>query len=480
MNIEKKIDSLPRLQPKISDWILQLLRKEDVLNQLLDKWGSPVNLHNTLPFEENYLEYEKVLNDFELDHMVLFARKANKCRRFVRKAQTLDIGVDTASLEELKQSLECGVNNQKLVVTAAIKNKQLIQLAVKSNVLIILDNWDEAVLVQEVAEEHGVKAKVGIRVSGFLVGGEKLYSRFGFDVAEAESFVIDNFRADGRFSGLEYSGVHFHLNGYSISQRGEALLQSIELAEKLDQTGFNTKYIDIGGGFLMNYLQNESDWLEFQEELQDAVLGKSRSITFGNDGLGFQLIDGKIQGKLNSYPFWNETSKATFLQKILSYSSSGGKKLAELLRKKKIQLRMEPGRSLLDQTGMTIARVAFRKKDSNGDWLVGLEMNMTQMASSSADFLLDPCVINLKTEPSTEQVEVYFTGAYCLERDVLLKRKITLNRLPAIGDLVIFINTAGYMMHFFESNAHLFPLATNLFLKENFSGDNLEDFEEDS
>jgi len=34
--------------------------------------------------------------------------------------------------------------------------------------------------------------------------------------------------------------------------------------------------------------------------------------------------------------------------------------------------------------------------------------------------------------------------------------------LPQVGDLVIFVNTAGYMMHFFESSAHLFPLATNL------------------
>lgn len=59
-------------------------------------------------------------------------------------------------------------------------------------------------------------------------------------------------------------------------------------------------------------------------------------------------------------------------------------------------------------------------------------------------------------------VEVFYTGAYCLERDILLKRIIKVPKLPEIGDLVAFVNTAGYMMHFFETEAHLFELSKNL------------------
>jgi diaminopimelate decarboxylase len=112
---------------------------------------------------------------------------------------------------------------------------------------------------------------------------------------------------------------------------------------------------------------------------------------------------------------------------------------------------------------MTVARVAFRKQDLNGDWLIGLEMNRTQMFSSSADFLLEPTVI-YKEKPTAndESVKAFFVGAYCLEQEFLLKRKIKLEKLPAIGDAVCFPNTAGYMMHFFESEAHLFDLAENL------------------
>ena len=127
-----------------------------------------------------------------------------------------------------------------------------------------------------------------------------------------------------------------------------------------------------------------------------------------------------------------------------------------------LEIRIEPGRSLLNQTGMTLARVAHRKQDAKGLWLVGLEMNMSQMMSSSEDFLLDPYVMYADKSDSNAPVDVFFTGAYCLERDVLLKRKISLPQLPSIGDFVAFVNTAGYMMHFFETEAHLFDLSQNL------------------
>ena len=131
---------------------------------------------------------------------------------------------------------------------------------------------------------------------------------------------------------------------------------------------------------------------------------------------------------------------------------------------------------MLDQAGITIAKVAFRKKDSQGRLLVGLEMNRTQMFSSSADFLLDPIFLpQIKSEELA--CEVYFVGAYCLEQELLLKRKITLSQHPQIGDLVCFVNTAGYMMHFYESEAHLFDLAQNLIVEKKSTWEAIPDAE---
>jgi diaminopimelate decarboxylase len=37
-----------------------------------------------------------------------------------------------------------------------------------------------------------------------------------------------------------------------------------------------------------------------------------------------------------------------------------------------------------------------------------------------------------------------------------------MKKLPEMGDLVCFVNTAGYLMHFYETHSHLLPLSTNL------------------
>ncbi len=194
------------------------------------------------------------------------------------------------------------------------------------------------------------------------------------------------------------------------------------LAEKLKVHGFPTQFIDIGGGVLINYLQFKNEWETFREELKKAVKSEWKEITFNNDGLGYQIIDNKLQEALATYPFYNEENGDLFLEKILNFRYNNKASVYELLQGKNIEIRMEPGRSLLNQVGMTLAKVVFRKKDMRGRWLVGLEMNMSQLQSSSADFLLDPLIAFVPA--LNHPVEVYFTGAYCLERDILLKWKI--------------------------------------------------------
>ncbi len=456
----------PRLTPLIAPWVPDLLADQATLHQLFDQHGSPINVHHTQPFLENYREYTAVLEQHDLRHQIFFARKANKCRAFVQAAEQAGFGVDTASYRELKQALALDNHPERLVLTAAIKEERLVRLAVEHDVLIVVDNEDECHLINRVANELQKTALVGVRVSGFVHEGEPLYSRFGFALHAAIRLISERMGPGHDFAGLQFRGLHFHLNGYSRQQRGAALLATIHCADELRERGITTHFIDIGGGFLVRYLAHRHEWEHFHRELARAVQGERAPITFQNNGLGLGMIEGKLHGQPTVYPYYNETPRASFLREILAYEDEQGQDVATLLRERDIELRMEPGRSLLDQAGVTLARVAFRKWDSNGDLLIGLEMNRTQMFSSSADFLLDPFVLHQHPDPNATPTAGYFVGAYCLEQDLLLKRKINLEQVPAVGDIVCFPNTAGYMMHFFESEAHLFELATNLVMVE--------------
>ncbi|MEL6896165.1 MAG: Y4yA family PLP-dependent enzyme, partial [Planctomycetota bacterium] len=53
-------------------------------------------------------------------------------------------------------------------------------------------------------------------------------------------------------------------------------------------------------------------------------------------------------------------------------------------------------------------------------------------------------------------------GAYCTESEFISQRRFAFPHGIQRGDLVVFPNTAGYLMHFMESRSHQFELAKNL------------------
>ena len=428
-------------------------------------------------FKQNFKRFDQIFNQHGVKNSVFFARKANKCKSYVWASKEYGFGVDTASLNEIKECIEVGLDPERITVTAAVKNRALLSYVVEHQIPIVLDNLDECELLNQILEETDKSLKVGFRISGFSHNGEKLYSRFGFDIDQILSFISENLSDSGKYKRFKYHGLHFHLNGYSTEQRADALSQTIDVADTLKKSGFETSFIDMGGGILMNYLTSSEEWETFHQALRKSVKSENPEITFQKDLLGMVNVDGELKGEPKVYPYFNDLHQEKFIDKILG-SDKGGMTLANHLITRDIEIRLEPGRSMLDQCGITIAKVAFRKKDSQGRLLVGLEMNRTQMFSSSADFLLDPIFLPQNINEDSP-CEVYFVGAYCLEQELLLKRKISLNQHPQVGDLVCFVNTAGYMMHFYESEAHLFDLAKNLVVEKSASWNVIpdEDFE---
>ncbi|WP_194973031.1 type III PLP-dependent enzyme domain-containing protein [Aquiflexum lacus] len=457
------ISKTPKLTPIIQPWIKDLTSNIELISGWVARYGSPINLLHLDPFQENFLKYDKVFNRYGLKSSVFFARKANKCKSLVWAAKEFGFGVDTASLNEIKDCIDAGLDPEKITVTAAVKNRELLRYVIEHQIPVVLDNHDECELLHQILIEEDKTLRVGFRLSGFWHDGEKLYSRFGFDVDEVVNYVSENVTGSGKYNRFKYHGLHFHLNGYSPEQRIDALSQTISIADNLSKSGLETSFIDMGGGILMNYLASSTEWETFHQTLRESIQPAKDEITFQKDLLGIINIDGRLRGEPKVYPYYNELFQEKFVEKILT-GLKDGIPLYKHLNQRNIELRIEPGRSMLDQVGITIAKVAFRKTDSQGRLLVGLEMNRTQMFSSSADFLLDPIFLPQKPMEKVP-CEVYFVGAYCLEQELLLKRKISLRQYPQIGDLVCFVNTAGYMMHFYESEAHLFDLAQNLIVE---------------
>jgi len=447
------------LDARLEPWMKRCLRSENLFD-LVETYGSPLNLVRPRTMRRNVEELNAVARERGLDFRVFFARKANKCLGFVDEAIESNFGVDTASENELRQCLQQCVPAKDLICTAAIKSDSLIDLCLQQQVCIAVDNDDELQVVVDRANELGRQARIALRLGGFQHEGNKLPTRFGFDVDR-------DCDLPQRLTSLPVmvQGIHFHLDGYDAGQRVSALSVAMEWVERLRAVGQPVEFIDMGGGFPMSYLEEHRQWATFWKEHRRALLGERDTLTYRGHGLGLAIEGGRVVGQPKMYPFFQRPVRGHWLAGVLD-SRIEGKTIADRLVELNVQLRCEPGRSILDGCGLTVARVEFRKQNAEGDWLIGLSMNRTQCRTSSDDFLVDPILVPKQSSfgraTETKPMLGYLVGAYCTESELISLRKMQFPSGVQRGDLIAFPNTAGYFMHFLESRSHQFPLAKNL------------------
>ncbi|QDU89552.1 Diaminopimelate decarboxylase [Pirellulimonas nuda] len=459
--LRRNLRGVAPLDGALKPWMVETL-SDPRLPSWVEQWGSPLNLLCRATFEENLARLRGVGARRSIDLEVFFARKANKCLGFVEACVERQAGVDTASLEELRQALDAGAPPERLICTAAIKEAPLVNLCLQHRVTIALDNHDELRLLYNLANGH--PPSVALRVSGFRRPGGRLVSRFGFPLEEAAAVAEQN-----PPERLAIRGVHFHLDGYDPAQRVSGIEQSLVLIDRARRLGHPCSFLDIGGGIPICYLQHRDQWEAFWRRHRQTLQGEYAEATFRGHTLGLTVDGGRLLGEPNVYPFYQELVSDHWLDAVLASPLSNGQTVASALAERRVQLRCEPGRALLEGCGMTVARVVHRRRNESGDLLVGLAMNRTQCRTGSDDFLVDPILVPAVGAARAHHAEFgqgYLTGAYCTESEAILLRKLDFLAGVAVGDLIALPNTAGYFMHFLESRSHQFPLAENVFLQD--------------
>lgn len=448
---------LPALTALTEPWMEELLADYQRCHELLEKYGSPLNLMDFSPMARNIDELVNAAVQRGVDFRVFVARKANKALGLVDAAHAAGHGVDVASLRELEQCLERGVLGEDLIITAAVKSRTLLERGLISGSIVSLDNADELddfVSVVQSLPLGGAPARVALRMAAS--DPEIQPSRFGVTRSGWMS-LLDALSPQLR-AEVSVDGIHFHLNGYSARERSLALAEACSFADQLRAQGHPVSFVDMGGGVPMNYLASGDQWRAFWRALAADTAGR---LTWKGDRLG--LSDPEADRPSAAlYPFWQERIRGQWLAEVLDARAADGESVASHLTRRGLQLRCEPGRAVLDGCGVTLANVAFTKRDREGTALVGLHMNRTQMRSTSADVLLDPRWVVDPGGERTEALEAYLVGAYCIEDEALLRRRLAFPGGVARTDVAAFVNTAGYLMHIIESASHQLPLALNL------------------
>lgn len=446
--------STPPLTARLEPWMERLAANPAQVAQLVADYDSPVNVLYPQVLPRNAAELVDAGAERGVDVRVFFARKANKGLSFVDAARDAGHGVDVASERELLQVLDRGVAPEKMILSAAVKPERLLNKAVRAGVPISVDNVAELRAIQRIARELGVTAPVVPRVApdpGVLPP-----TRFG-ELARTWQEVIDGLPTEGagtQSAGVRIVGVHMHLHGYSASDRRVALADAVHVVDAATSAGHPVEFIDLGGGVPMSYLDSDEEWETFQQRIAE-----QRS--------GGPVFTWKADPLTNVYPFKQSPVRGQWLGELLDGAVPGlGTTAADALRSRNLRLHMEPGRSILDGGGVIVARVAFVKQRSDGENLVGLEMNRTQCRTTADDILVDPLLVRAEGAGAGEPFEGFLVGAYCIEDEVIVRRRMVFPQGVRPGDFVLIPNTAGYFMHILESASHQIPLAKNVWIAD--------------
>lgn len=441
---------LPPLEARREPWMDALLATPEVLAGWIAAYGSPVNVIHTDPLVRNARSLRDAARAHGVDLRVFVARKANKALAVVDAARAAGLGVDVASDRELEQVLARGVPAADVIVTAAVTPDPLLARCARHGVTVALDNADALAAHAALAGALGVRAPVAVRIAP-APPGVATPTRFGLAPAAWRRVLPPP------GGPLTVTGVHFHLDGYDPGHRRAAVAEALELTDGLRADGHPVAFLDIGGGIPMRYVDDAGQWQRFRDAHAAGLVGEGPAVTYGDHPLGRRVDGGRVSGPIAAYPAHQSPVGAGWLDRVL------GDGVAASIARRGLELRCEPGRFVMDGCGMTVARVEFRKQRRDGVWLVGLAMNRTQCRSAAEDFLVDPLLVRpVGAGAATAPVTAALVGAYCIERELLTWRWLHFPDGVARGDLVVFPNTAGYLMHIVESASHQMPLARNL------------------
>jgi len=409
------------------------------LDSLVKQHGSPLNLVWPHAFELNTQALLAVLKQYSVAHALFYGAKANKSQSLLAAAANSGIGVDVSSIHELHAALRGGTPAGKICATGPAKTAEFHQALVSAGSLICLDSLEEFDhLTRVIASQPApMKARVLLRYRP----KDSLKSRFGMGAQD----LLEGLQRLARQPTLFHlEGFHFHLGGYGYESRAQAFREVTGFVEAAREMGLNPQMIDIGGGLPIRYVESQT----YSRFLQ-------------NDNHPGNYYTQKVPNAY--YPYGSVLTAPQWLELLLEAEHSPGLSIAGYLKLHNITLALEPGRSLVDQAAISIFRITRSKKLADNKTVLFVEGSSFSACETwfASEYLVDPILISTQAL-SDIPTQAYIAGHSCLDDDVITHRLINFTAVPQAGDLLIYVNTAGYQMDLLENEFHRHPLPRRL------------------
>ncbi|WP_214106476.1 diaminopimelate decarboxylase [Acrocarpospora catenulata] len=232
------------------------------VRDLAETYGTPLYVMDEEDFRSRCRDYRAAFSDGE----VHYAAKAFLCREVARWIMQEGLGLDVCSAGELAVALSVGFPPERITLHGNNKSTAELERAVTTGVgHIVVDSFEEIARLGYLADKHGVRPKVMIRVT---VGVEAHTHEFiatahddqKFGLSLSSGAAAEAVRRVLALPALELVGLHSHIGsqitdtaGFEVAARRLAGL----LAQIRDEHGVVLPELDLGGGYGIPYVAGD-------------------------------------------------------------------------------------------------------------------------------------------------------------------------------------------------------------------------------
>lgn len=359
---------------------------EDVsLAEIAEQHGTPLYVYSRTAIQERYRELDWALGP--LPHLIAYSVKANGNLGVLRALAEMGAGADIVSGGELHRALLAGIPAERIVFSGVGKTAPEMAAALDAGIHgFNVESEGELRLLSEVAHQLGRRAPVALRVNPDVQSPTPhAYTRTGhaatkFGIPMPQALAL--YREAATLPGIHVRGVDVHIGSQILQPEPYllALVQVLELVEKLAHEGIGLDYLDLGGGLGIAYS--------------------------GEEGI----------------------SASAFADAVVPHVESTG-----------LQLVVEPGRYIVGAAGLLVTRVLY-VKEGGGKRFVITDAGMNDLLRPS--HYEGYHRVELVHRRGRERVLADVVGPICETGDFLaLDREI---ELPEPGDLVAIFTVGAY------------------------------------
>lgn len=260
---------------------------------LAKNFGTPLYV-----FDEKYIRdmmrvyRDTIEKEYGGNGLVLYASKAFSCMAIYRIAAQENIGVDVVSGGELYTAVKAGFPAEKIYMHGNNKLLRELEFAVDAGVgTIVVDSYDEADMLDDIAKAKGVEQNVLIRINPGVeahthafVQTARTDSKFGFSISDGTAEKMSAYILKKKYLNLK--GYHCHI-GSQIFEKQSFVLAAQKAMDFMamikSDLGFEADTLNIGGGFGIWYTDDDAKisvdgYAAYLEALISAVKGKASEL----------------------------------------------------------------------------------------------------------------------------------------------------------------------------------------------------------